>query len=231
MSSFNLDREIARLILFQRTEINGPFLKKLRKIFGRYIYTNVISKFLIPKKKISSRYFQLMLDEYNLLSRYLDFNNKKILSIGSGMCGLELQINRHFSNNFYSIIEKNYVSKKIRYGWDNKNHEAYNNIELLRLFLIKNQMKENAFEIFDFDTNNLPVKNYDYIISLYSLDYHYDFALYIEYFKKIINDKTKIIFDTIRPEYFQNIFENVEVIRNDQKIIHGSKRIICNKIK
>ena len=31
--------------------------------------------------------------------------------------------------------------KKLLYGWDNDNNEAYNNLSLLNLFLIKNGMK------------------------------------------------------------------------------------------
>ena len=54
----------------------------------------------------------------------------------------------------------------------------------------------NNFEIFDYDNDKLPIKKFDYIISLYSMDYHYDFSNYLEYLKKISN-KTKLIFDTI----------------------------------
>ena len=73
----------------------------------------------------------------------------------------------------------------------------------------------------------LPFKNYDYIISLYSLDYHYDFSYYLKYLKHIMNESTEIIFDTIRPDYFSNIFKDVRIIETEQKSIHSSKRIIC----
>ncbi len=230
MQHFNLDRKIARLILLQRTEITSPFLKRLRKFFGRYIFTSFLSRFLFFNTSISRRYYDLMFKEYNLLNLHLDLSNKKILSIGSGMCGLELLINSNSKNNFFTIIEKNYVSKKVKYGWDPMNNEAYNNNDLLKSFLIDNHMKEKNFEIFDFDKDKLPVKNYDYIISLYSLDYHYDFSIYMEYFKSIFTDKTKMVFDTIRPEYFKKIFEEVKIIQSEQKSIHSSKRIICNKL-
>tara|TARA_B100001093_G_C26475290_1_gene862446 strand:- start:81 stop:782 length:702 start_codon:yes stop_codon:yes gene_type:complete len=231
MGYFNLDRDIARLVLLQRTETATTRLKNLRKIFGRYIFTNFISKYFISPKSISTKYYELMLREMKQLQNYLSFENKKILSIGSGMCGLELLINSNLKNNFFSIIEKNYVSKKVKYGWDEKNDEAYNRIDLLYFFLVNNGMSRKNFEIFDYDNDILPIKNYDYVISLYSLDYHYDFSFYGEYFKKILNDNTKVIFDTIRPDFFKKIFENVEVINNEEKIIHSSKRIICNKLK
>ena len=145
MGYFNLDRDIARLILLQRTETTSTKLKNLRKIFGRYIFTNFISKYLISPKSISAKYYELMHKEMKQLQTFLNFENKKILSIGSGMCGLELLINSNFKDNFFSIIEKNYISKKVTYGWDEKNDEAYNRIDLLNFFLINNGMDKKNY--------------------------------------------------------------------------------------
>ena len=36
-----------------------------------------------------------------------------------------------------------------------------------------------------------------------------------------------LIFDTIRPEYFNDIFKKVEVIKKDFDTVHKSKRIVC----
>jgi hypothetical protein len=228
MSFIGLNSKIARLIILQRTELAPPTLVKIRKFFGRYLFTNFISKFLISKESINSGYYDLMKQEYILLKNYVEFDNKNILSIGSGVCGLELIINKNEKNSTFAIIEKNYVSKKVKYGWDNNNLEAYNNLKLLKNFLIRNKM-ENNFEIYDFDQDNFPNNKFDIIISLYSLDYHYDFNIYIDYLKKVFSDNTIIIFDTIRPEYFSSIFQKVKIISSDKKNIHSSKRIICSK--
>ena len=69
--------------------------------------------------------------------------------------------------------------------------------------------------------------NFDIILSLYSLDYHYDFNVYKEYLKNISSDQTQIVFDTVRPDYFNNIFDEVKIITTIEKKIHSSKRIIC----
>ena len=37
MEVFKVNREIAQLIILQRIELASPFLKRLRKLFGRYI--------------------------------------------------------------------------------------------------------------------------------------------------------------------------------------------------
>tara|TARA_B110001450_G_C17494954_1_gene429915 strand:+ start:68 stop:769 length:702 start_codon:yes stop_codon:yes gene_type:complete len=230
MNKIYLNRDIARLILLQRIELLGPIQKKIRKLLGRYFFTNFAAKYFIFSSVIGKKYLSSMENEYEILSKYLNFDNKTILSIGSGMCGLELVINQKAKNNLFYIIEKNYVSKKVTYGWDNDNNEAYNNLSLLNLFLIKNGMKEKAFKIYDFDLDLLPVVKCDIIISLFSLDYHYDFNQYYNYFKKIFNKKTQIIFDTIRPNYFKNIFENVKILQDNQNTVHKSKRIICSEL-
>ena len=227
--AFNgLNKDIARLILLQRIELASPFLSKIRKSFGRYLFTNFITKFFVSPKSINKKYYSIMKNEFSELKKKIDFSNKKILSIGSGMCGLELLINSKNKNNKFTIIEKNYVSKKVRYGWDEKNIEGYNNLNLLKKFMLKNGMKNN-FKIYDFDRDNLPFGKFDLIISLYSLDYHYDFKIYLNFFKKVVNKDTIFIFDTIRPQFFRLLFENVEIISSSQKKIHSSKRIICKK--
>ena len=165
-----------------------------------------------------------------MIERFIDSNDKIFLSIGSGIGGLELIINQKFKNNKYHFIEKNYVSKKVSYGWDGmENKEAYNDLNLQKDFLKMNDMNENQINIYDFDNDKLPEKKFDIIISLFSLDYHYDFSLYQNYLKKISKPDTKIIFDTIRADYFLKIFKKVEIIKTDNNTVHKSKRVVCTE--
>lgn len=224
----SLDRKVARLILLQRIELISPLLARIRKLFGRYLFTNFFSKFFISKSDINHKYYKLMENEYKFLKNFIDFNNKKILSIGSGMCGLELIIDNLDKDNQFCIIEKNYVSKKVKYGWDKNNSEAYNNLILLKKFLKENKKNSN-FNIYDFEKDKLPSIDFDIVISLYSLDYHYDFKIYEDYLRKTSFDQTQIVFDTIRPDYFKRVFENVRIISSIEKKIHSSKRIVCSK--
>ena len=53
-------------------------------------------------------------------------------------------------------------------------------------------------------------------------------GLYREYLKKVSKPDTRIIFDTIRAEYFKKIFKKVEVIKTDFDTVHKSKRILCS---
>ncbi|MDA8537903.1 methyltransferase domain-containing protein [Candidatus Pelagibacter bacterium] len=227
MSKFNLGNKTARLIILQRIELASSILKKVRKLFGRYIFSNYITKFFLNKNSIEKKYYALMESEFQLLKEHLNFDNKNILSIGGGVGGLEVLIGRKFECSF-TFIEKNYTSKKVKYGWDKDNKEAYNDLGLLKNFLLDNHISQNKFKIFDYDHDILPDEKFDIIISLYSLDYHYNFDIYSEYLKKISNNHTVLVFDTIKADFYKKIFHNVKVIKLDNQTVHTSKRIMCS---
>ena len=230
MESFILINKTARLAVLQRIELASPFLLKVRKLFGRYIFSNIITRFFLNPKSISREYYKIMLEEFLTIKKFISSNDKFFLGIGSGIGGLELLINQNFKDKNYYFIERNYVSKKVKYGWGGiVNKEAYNDLELQKNFLKINNMNENQINIYDYDKDDLPEIKFDVVISLFSLDYHYDFGLYIKYLKKISKVDTKIIFDTIRSDYFKKIFKNVEIIKSDLMTVHKSKRIACSQ--
>ena len=228
METFNLPKNAARLIVLQRIELLSPFLVKVRKLFGRYLFSSFITKFFLNPNVIKKNYFKIMTNEFLTLEKFIDSGDKSFLSIGGGIGGLELIINQRFKNNIYHFIEKNYISKKVKYGWGGmENTEAYNDLSIQKDFLKINDMDENQINIYDYDNDKLPEKKFDIIISLLSLDYHYDFNLYEDYLKKVSKPDTKIIFDTIRADYFSNIFRKVEIIKTDSNTVHKSKRLVC----
>ena len=92
-------------------------------------------------------------------------------------------------------------------------------------------MNESQINIYDYDKNDLPEIKFDVVISLFSLDYHYDFHIYSDYLKKVMKKESILIFDTIRPKYFENIFEHVEILKEDLNTVHKSKRIACREFK
>ena len=225
---FQLNKKEARLIILQRIELISNFLKRVRKFFGRYFFSNFISKYFLSTKNVGKVYFEDMHQEFESINSAIEPYNKNLLSIGGGLGGLELVINKKFNVKSFTFIERNYVSKKVKYGWDNKNNEAYNDLIIQRNFLTKNGMESSKFKIFDYDNDQLPKDKFDIIISLFSLDYHYDFTIYLEYLKNNTHKESKIIFDTIRPDYFKNIFNEVIILKDRTKTIHGSKRIVCS---
>ena len=171
----------------------------------------------------------MMQEEFLIIKKFISSNDNFFLGIGSGIGGLELVINQNFKDKNYYFIERNYVSKKVKYGWGGMaNNEAYNDLELQMNFLKINNMNESQINIYDYDKDDLPEIKFDIVISLFSLDYHYDFNIYIDYLKKVSKPETKLIFDTIRVDYFNKIFKNVKIISTNLDTVHKSNRIICS---
>ena len=171
-----------------------------------------------------------MVNELNTIKKFTT-NKKSFLSIGAGIGGLELLILKTFSDAHVSFIEKNYVSSKIKYGWDDLNREGYNDLDLLDEFLKKNEISKKRYQIFDFDKKIYPTNKFDVLLSIYSLDYHYDFEVYSNYLKKVMTKDSILIFDTIRPKYFESVFERIEILKEDSNTVHKSKRIACGVFK
>ena len=230
MEDLKFTRDMAQLAVLQRIELADKSLMKVRKLFGRYLFSKLFSKYLINEKKVFKNYLRIINNEYQNIEKYLN-DGQKILSIGGGIGGLEALILKNFPNTKIDLIEKNYISDKIRYGWDNKNQEGYNNLLLTENFFNLNGIDNAKYDIYDYDKKSFPNKNYNLIISLYSLDYHYDFNVYFNYLKSVSNENTKIIFDTIRPDFFYKIFENLSVVKRNELTVHKSKRIVCTNFK
>ena len=208
----------------------SPFLVKIRKLFGRYIFSSFITKYFLNSKIVGQKYYKIMLNEFLTIEKFIKPDDNSFLSIGGGIGGLELLINENLKNKNYFFIERNYVSKKVKYGWGGMtNLEAYNDLELQKDFLLKNNLREDQINIFDYDLDELPEIKFDVITSLLSLDYHYDFNLYVDYLKRVSKINTRIIFDTIRADHFKKIFKNVEIIKTDFDTVHKSKRVVCSK--
>jgi len=230
MKSFILPNKAARLVVLQRIELAGIVLKKIRKFFGRYFFSNFITKYFLNSAKIGDEYYKIMQDEFLIIKKFINNDDKLFLSIGAGIGGFEAIINQNLPGKDYYFIEKNYISKKVKYGWTGKlNSEAYNNLDIQKEFLILNHMNDKQINIIDFDKDSLPMIKFDFVTSLFSLDYHYDFELYSDYLRKVSKKNTKIIFDTIRAEFFKKIFKNVVILESRSNTVHRSKRIMCNE--
>jgi len=226
---FDVNNKEARLIVLQRIELCSNFLKKIRKFFGRYIFSNFVTKLFLNSKTIGKSYYDRMSEEFKTLENHIDHKDKNLLSIGGGMGGLEVILNNNCEVNFFDFIERNFVSKKVVYGWSVNNSEAYNNLNLQTEFLAKNGLSKTKFKVFDFDKDTLPSKKFDVVISLYSLDYHYDFNQYAKYLKENTHKESKIIFDTVRPDFFKSVFKDVVILNETAKRVHSSKRLLCKK--
>ena len=90
MNNFILPSKAARLIVLQRIELLGPFLVKIRKLFGRYIFSSFITKYFLNSKIVGQKYYKIMLNEFLTIEKFIKPNDNSFLSIGGGIGGLEL---------------------------------------------------------------------------------------------------------------------------------------------
>ena len=73
---FILTRRETRLIILQRIEFLSSFLKKIRKLFGRYLFSTFISRFFLNPATIGKAYYNEMENEYETIKDYIDSEKK-----------------------------------------------------------------------------------------------------------------------------------------------------------
>ena len=167
--------------------------------FCKFFDINNYSKF---KDKIIYKVY----DEIPEGLKKINQNDNSILSIGSGIAGLELIINKNFSNKKYYFIERNYISKKVRYGWGGlENTEAYNNLILQKKFLINNGMNDNQINIFDYDKDSFPIIKFDLIIIKQTIHFFplKEIPRLIKYCQNALNNNGKLMIFSINEKRTQ----------------------------
>ena len=100
-----MQNKTARLAVLQRIELASPFLLKIRKLFGRYIFSNIITKYFLNPKLISQEYYKMMQEEFLIIKKFISSNDNFFLGIGSGIGGLELLINQNFKDTGETIMD------------------------------------------------------------------------------------------------------------------------------
>ena len=99
-----------------------------------------------------------MKEEFHVILPFLR-QNQKILSIGSGLGGLEIEILKKFASSKITFIEKNYTSDKIKYGWDYENKEGYNDLSLLEKLVQMNSISKDRYILIDYDEQKFQTLN------------------------------------------------------------------------
>ena len=74
MEYFKLPKNTARLIVLQRIELTSPFLRKLRKLFGRYVFSSFITKYFLNPRYIGKEYYRVMLKEFLSIEQFINQN-------------------------------------------------------------------------------------------------------------------------------------------------------------
>ena len=218
MKKIILEKKHKKYFLLQRNNYLSNKQKKLRKLFGRYFFTNFFVNYFNSLKNINSKLNYDFRKEFEEIIKFLPQNVNYILDIGSGLGIIDIYFNNYFINNpFFVLIDKNRIEKKVKYGFEIEG-QAYNNINITKNFLIRNGIEEKQLTLIDAEKEYEINQNFDLIISLLSMGYHYPLDQYKSIFKNNTNKNTVFIFD-IADEY------------NDMKKIESSKELRHNYIR
>ena len=233
--NIEITKKHIKYLLFQRNQYISKFQLKIKKMFGRYLFTNIFVNFFNSKHSITKSLNEDFKIEFDSIKNFIPKNASNILDIGCGLGVINIFLNSFYSNKCnFTLIDKTYVNKKITYGFSNKG-EFYNNLELTKSFLLLNKLEENQIELVDASKDFVLKKKYDLIISLFSMGYHYPIDLYIEKIKKISNKDTKIIFDLSLEynsiELLNKYFNNIKIIKEDHNVKQNYVRLLCTGVR
>ena len=235
MKDIILKNSHKKYFLLQRNQYLSNTQKRLRKLFGRYLFTNLFILFFNPIKKLNHKLNQDFLEEFNEISNYLPKKNQNVLDIGSGLGIINIFINDYYNNIInFTLIDKNYTEKKVSYGFDEKG-QFYNDFNVTLDLLTNNGISQEKLNIISVESKHTINKKFDLVISLLSLGYHYSIDQYLEFFNKNTHRNTRFIFD-IAKEYndynkISKMFYSIKIIKHSNELRHNYLRVCCEGFK
>ncbi len=234
MKDILLKNKHKKYFLLQRNEFFSDKQKKIRKIFGRYLFTNIFVSYFNPIKNLNLKLNQEFKKEFEEIINYLPQKNQNILDIGSGLGIINIFLNNFYEDAYFTLIDKNYVEKKVSYGFDEIG-QFYNDFNITFDFLKINGIKEEHLDLVNVDSIKKINKKFDLVISLLSLGYHYPLQQYIEFLKKNSHKKTVFIFDLAEQYNDFNIitkmFYHTTIIKNNSCVKQSYNRLCCIGLK
>ena len=234
MIKINIENKEKKLFLLQRNKYLSKKQKKIKKLFGRFLFTNLFVNFFNPLSNINSQLNNDIIQEFDELKPFLPEQVKEVIDIGCGLGIIDIFLNYHYSNNIkFTLIDKNHIENKVSYGYE-KVGQFYNNFKTTIEFLIKHGLKKKYIDVFEKDNLSQINTKFDLVISLLSMGYHYPLNQYLKFLKKNTHKDTIFIFD-IAHEYnnlrdIRRLFGKVEVIKESQEIRHNYSRICCRML-
>jgi len=216
----------------QRNEFLSPKQIKIRKLFGRTLFTKFFINYYQHNNLLEIISYEIE-KEFNLIKKYIPINIKSVMDIGCGLGLINIFLNNNFKNiNKFYLLDKNKIDHKVKYGFS-KSYESYNSLTATRDTLILNNIQKKKINLIDVDKDYNIKNSIDFVISLVSMGYHYPISNYIELLRKTSNKNTVFIFD-IATEYqdlsiIKNYFNKYEII---EKICtkHPRLRLFCSEI-
>ncbi len=219
-----------KYILFQRTEfsIYQTYSWLLRIVMNRrfpiYNFAIKLEALLFPIR--TKRLFSIDMErEYAIIKKYLPESPKKILDIGCGVAGIDIMLNKHYSDknqtpNFY-LLDKTEVNSKVYYGLEKK-AAYYNSLDIAKELLLANGVRKDKICIQEVDGQSIfPGNKFDLVISLISWRFHYPISTYLDEVYDLLGSGGRLIIDVRKDsdgvDLLKNKFGSVTVIYEARK--------------
>ena len=149
----------------------------------------------------------------------------KILDIGAGFSGISVFL-FHFlgKKTKFCLLDRDSVTAdwKIGYHHDASSFSSYNNFSLVKMFLKARGLHPNKIKTIDINKQAFPENdNFDIVISLLSMGYHYPIDVYADGIRKTTNKGAQIFLD-LRDGYY-NLVDVENALNAKATLIKTSK--------
>lgn len=227
----NIPDEAVKFILFQRTGyLRFPITPLYRHVLRHLpvslpLYNLVIAvESRFGRARIKALYDADMQNEYNSIKHVLPDSCSSVLDIGCGVAGIDVFINRHYSEqapDFY-LLDKSRVEKSVFYMF----HEQaafYNSLDVARETLHANGISPECIHLLEANDRNeismdVPV---DLVLSLISWGFHYPVDIYVERVHELLSENGVVILDVRKGtdgiDVLWRVFGQVDVILETEK--------------
>ena len=133
-------------------------------------------------KDVATTFWSYILEDYEIIARYLPRSAKTVLDIGCGCAGIDAAIHvKGWNKNLkYFLIDKSQVSDKFTYGFSRRKR-FYASLEVAREVLTCNGVEPSNIRLID-ATSELPdISPVDVLLSMHSWGFHYPIEEYLIY--------------------------------------------------
>jgi len=167
------------------------------------------------KKDVVKEFIADIENDLKQIKPFLPAEALDILDIGCGVGGIDVLLARHYPGACLDLLDSN-IETPLFYGYK-KEAACYNSFEATA-----DLMESNGIFLFNLIDKNtgVPEKEYDIVISLLSMGYHYPIDTYEFKTKCFIADVRE---DTDGLEKLLNTYPVVNIIAEQNK----SQRVVC----
>jgi SAM-dependent methyltransferase len=204
-------------ILFQRTEfsIYQSYPKLLRIVMNKRvpIYNMAIKLEALLLSNRTKRLFSLDMEkEIDTIKQYLPSEPKKILDIGCGVAGIDIMLNKYYSEKgvrpeFY-LLDKSQVNSRVYYGFE-RQAAYYNSLDIAKELLVSNGVKRDLVHLQEVSESKIfPDSKFDLVVSLISWGFHYPVSTYLDQVYDLLNNGGRLIIDVRKESGGEKLLES-----------------------